>query len=452
VGHVIALQQRLRPREVAVDAFRDGRASDCLWALRGHDETTCRFLAARAAIRLARPDVALAELEPIDEPNLLTGGRAEYFMLRADALTGLRRFHEARRMLALARVHAFGTPSAALEADVHLAVARWAFAGDDFDAAATAARAALAASPSRFDRSTYIIPLEHSRARALHSLGVVEAAGGRYAAQLALLRTAIDRMDASADRDAWTRANLLMNFAFYVRDFDLEAEAAWLRNELAAPWPGDLDLQRFYILRSLGWSSALHGNAVGAFRDFRRAAEIAPTPALRVWAHADRAYLSNQLGESAFARDELEQGADLAQRIDWNTIVGDDRAALLHLAKQTAAVAPERARALFESYRRIQARLSPSILNKLDRRLRAHESFADGVIARAENAPQAAREKLTNAFDIWNAIDYRWQAATAAIELAELGAGDVYRDYALAEAATRPRSWLVRRIAIAERR
>jgi hypothetical protein len=91
VGHVIALQQRLRPREVAVDAFRDGRASDCLWALRGHDETTCRFLAARAAIRLARPDVALAELEPIDEPNLLTGGRAEYFMLRADALTGLRR-------------------------------------------------------------------------------------------------------------------------------------------------------------------------------------------------------------------------------------------------------------------------------------------------------------------------------------------------------------------------
>jgi hypothetical protein len=76
VGHVIALQQRLRPREVAVEAFRDGRSSDCLWALRGHDEPAGRFLAARAAGRLARPEVALAELEPIDEANLLTAGGA----------------------------------------------------------------------------------------------------------------------------------------------------------------------------------------------------------------------------------------------------------------------------------------------------------------------------------------------------------------------------------------
>ena len=247
----------------------------------------------------------------------------------------------------------------------------------------------------------YIVPLEHSRARAMHSLGVVEAAGGRYAAQLMLLRSALAEMDAVPTGDAWTRANLLMNLSFYVRDLDLEVDAERLRGEIATAWPSDLDAQQFYILRSLGWSSALHGNSIGAFRDFRRAAEIAPTPALEVWAHADRAYLSDQLGEAAFARDELEHGADIAQGIDWSTIVGDDRAALLHLAKQTASVAPERARALFESYRRIKTQLSSNLLNKHDRRLRAHEAFADGVIARAENAPHAAREKLTNAFEIW---------------------------------------------------
>ncbi len=450
MGHVIALQQRLKPREFAVEAFRDGRSSDCLTALRGHDEPASRFLAARAANRLGRHGLALAELEPIDEAELLTAGRAEYSVLRADALTGLGRFAEAQGALSLARVHAFGTPSAALEADVHLSSARWAFAGNDYGTAKACACAALAASPSRFDRADYIVPLEHSRARALHSLGVVEAAGGRYGAQLALIRAALAELDAAPTGDAWTRASLLMNFSFYVRDFDLEADADWLRGEIAAVWPADLGVQRFYILRSLGWSSALHGNSIGAFRAFRRAAEIAPTPALEVWAHADRAYLSSQLGEDAFARDELEHGAELAQRIDWSTIVGDDRAALLHLAKQTACVAPERARALFESYRRIKTQLSATVLNKHDRRLRAHEAFADGLIARAENAPHIAREKLTDAFEIWNAIDYRWQAATAAIELGELGAGDIYRDYARTEAAARPRSWLVRRVATGE--
>ncbi len=450
MGHVIALQPRLKPREFAVDAFREGRSSDCLAALRGHDEPAARFLAARSANRLGRHGQALAELSPIDEANLLTAGRAEYFVLRAEALTGLGRFAEAQGALSLARIHAFGTPSAALEADVHIAAARWAFAGDDYATASVCARAALAASPSRFDRADYIVPLEHSRARALHSLGVVEAAGGRYGAQLALLRSALAELDAARPGDAWTRANLLMNLSFYVRDFDLEADAEWLHGELEAAWPADLGVQRFYILRSLGWSAALHGNSIGAFRAFRRAVEIAPTPALEVWAHADRAYLSCQLGEGAFARDELEHGAELAQRIDWNGIAGDDRAALLHLAKQTASVAPERARALFESYRRIKTPLSATLLNKNDRRLRAHEAFADGVIARAENAPHVAREKLTDAFEIWKAIDYRWQAATAAIELSELGAGDIYRDYARAEAAARPRSWLVRRVAASE--
>lgn len=447
MGHVIALQQRLKPREFAVDAFRAGRAADCLAALRGHDEPAGRFLAARAANRLGKHSVALTELAPIDEANLLTAGRAEYCLLRADALTGLGQFAEARSALSLARVHSFGTPSAALEADVHLASARWAFAGDDYRTATASAHAALAAAPSRFDRSDYIVPLEHSRARALHSLGVVEAAGGRYGEALALLRSALAELDAARAGDAWTRANLLMNLSFYIRDFDLEADAERLRGEISAAWPAELDVQRFYILRSLGWSSALHGNSLGAFRAFRRAAEIAPTPALAVWAHADRAYLSNELGETAFARDELEHGADLAQRIDWNTIVGDDRAALLHLAKQTASIAPERARTLFESYRRIKTQLSANVLNKNDRRLSAHEAFADGVIARAENAPHVARDRFAEAFEVWDAIGYRWQAATAAIELNELGAGETYRDYARAEAAARPRSWLARRVA-----
>ena len=206
-------------------------------------------------------------------------------------------------------------------------------------------------------------------------------------------------------------------------------------------------MSKFYILRSLGWSSALRGNHIGAFREFRGAAAIAPSTALKVWALADRAYLGRELGEHALSRDELEGAAELACRIDWNTIVGDDRAALLHLAKQTAAVAPARARALFDTYRRIKSTLGHDSLNRVDRRLRAHESFAAGVIARAENAARPARAKLRDAFEIWHAIGYRWQAATAAIELAELGGEPGHLAYAAAEARARPNSWLARRIA-----
>jgi len=448
LGHLIALRGRLETRETAVDAFRNGRAAECFSALRGHLDTDSRCLAARAALRLNRPDLALSELSQIDESDLLTAARAECLLLRADALTGLGRFDEAHHTLALARIHAYGTPSAALEADVELALARYAFAGSDFALAARAAQAALDVVPTALDRADYFVPLEHSRARAYHSLGVIDAAAGHYLEQLVRLRVALAEMRRARLPDTWTLANLLMNLSFYVRDLDLDADAAMLRSEVAAGWPADLDVQRFYIVRSLGWSSALRGDHLGALREFRRAAEIAPTTALKVWALADRAYLGRELGEPTLARDELDQAADLAQRIDWNAIVGDDRAALLHLAKQTAAVSPARARLLFESYRRIKSKLSPHMLNKLDRRLHAHEHCADGIIARAEGAPAIARERLKRAFEIWDSIGYRWQAATAAIELAELNAGSRYRAYVVHEAAARPTSSLGRRAAL----
>ncbi len=448
MGTVIALKQHLQTRETAVDAFRNGDFTACLSALHRHDDAAGRCLAARAALRLERPEFALGELARLEESELLTGGRAECAMLRAEALTALGRFDEAREALETARIHAYGTPSAALEAEVELALVRYAFATNDFPLAERAARAALAVEASALDTSDYLVPLEHSRARAMHSLGVLDAVHGRYREQWLRVRAAIAELRRAPFRDAWTFAMLLMNLSFYVRDFDLEADAVVLREEVARAWPADLDKARYFILRSLGWSAALRGNHVGAFREFRLAAAIAPTPALQVWAFADRAHLGRELGEPTLATDELERAADLADRIDWDTVTGDERAALLHLAKQTAAVAPERARTLFTSYRRLKNTYAPHLLNRFDVRLRAHECFADGIICRAEDAPAAARCRLAQAFEIWDGIGYRWKAATAAVELAELGAGRRFQAYAEREGRARPGSWLARRAAL----
>jgi hypothetical protein len=52
---------------------------------------------------------------------------------------------------------------------------------------------------------------------------------------------------------------------------------------------------------------------------------------------------------------------------------------------------------------------------------------------------------FARAFEKWKSFGCSWRAALAAIELAELGAGEEYAAFARAEARQRPHSWFAER-------
>jgi hypothetical protein len=80
-----------------------------------------------------------------------------------------------------------------------------------------------------------------------------------------------------------------------------------------------------------------------------------------------------------------------------------------------------------------------------DDRARLDETTADATICRAEGNLTRATLLFQQAFELWKELGYNWRAALAAIELAELGAGDEYAEFALAEAARHPNSWFAQR-------
>jgi len=369
-------------------------------------------------------------------------------MLRASALAHMRRFDEASDVFAGASRCMEASNSPALEADLDVAMTPLLHLGlGNLPMVKWAADRALR--PSLRDavdpKDTHFVPLAHSRGRAFNVHGIVAAASEDYRTQLICIRECVAELRAAGIPDLWLTASAMQQLAYHIRDFDLTGDAlqlkAWLEeNDL----PEDLAPMRFEMHRALGWSSALQGDHLGAFREFRSMTAFATTSPYRILASVERAYLMRELGETHCAREQIEFAATLFDRVDWNA-VGEERIGLAQLAQEVAAFSPGRARALFDRYRGITSKLPPNALNASDRRARAFERLAEGTVLRANGSNDAAREAFLAAFTIWDAIGYRWRAATAAIPLAELTASPRFVKYIRDEGARCPTSWLGRR-------
>lgn len=445
-SRILQLQARLQPFQAALDAYRSGRPNDCLVALNGHSGIEAELLRARAALRVGPDSVSLASLLAIDETELASNRlRAELFILRGALQTRIRQFDEARESLDMAKVFSLGSASAAVEAEYHFYDAVWSFGVHNLNTAQEAAERALDVEGFDYDVGAYLVPLANTRARSFQMLGLISASRERYRVQADFIRMALFEMGSAETPDLWISASLFMNLAFHVRDFDLVDDAQLLRNEIgnATIWPDELAPMNFEIRRALGWSSALRGDHVNAFREFRNMSRFATTPARKVLASVDRAYLARELGEKHSAHEEIEHASRLADSINWNK-VGEERIGLAMVAQEMAAYDPSRARCHFDEYRKLKERLAPSMLNNVDRRLRAYEFLAEATVLRANGSTPAALQRFIKAFDIWDELGYHWRAATAALPVAQIIKQQKFVDYVRREAASRPGSWLAR--------
>ncbi len=451
-GRVIQLKPRAIPLSEAGALYRAALYDDCLGGLNGHDSAQAQALRIRALTKLGRLDTALELCSEID-PQLPHLERGERYLLKAVALLRLGRTEDVQAALLEARVAAYSSCTPALEADYETTEAHFRYYRQDYDAAACALDRALSVSEPaqpwlRHDRA-YFLSLGLVRARAFDLRKVLAQKEG-LRAQLHWARVALNELDAEPCEDQWVYATLLSNFALLAKQAGDTALVEDLEGRLSAlDWKNSMGLQRFNIVRSLGWLRALAGDHLGAFREFRSSAELAPSKAWKLCAVLDRSFLARELGQDLFADEELLYALELTKEIDWSP--GREAAppftALVQLAQLVGARNPAEGRAVLNRYRAARAKCPAITFNAGDRGWCAEESLAEAIITRGEGRTQLATDLFVNAFDGFDKLGSHWLAARAALELAEITGQPFFHAYASREAQRRPQSWLARRLA-----
>jgi hypothetical protein len=446
---VSVFQPRQRSFQEAVDSYWSGNFSFFARFDLYDINPLASALSARGLIRLGRPEDALAVAEAAVR-GIKPLSHAEKGELLTHIATARARLRTAATdlgdLFSEARIYAYASAISALEAEF---LVREAYAllmvGDDENARSRAL--AVLDLEQTAGEPNYFCPIQHSRARAHDVLAFLSANVEHYTLQKAHLQAALAECGDTESRDAAFEANLLSNLAIFAVDFGDDGYVRERLNRL--PESNWLAPQRYEILRSLGWSNALRGDNLGAFRDLRDASEIACTTPRRMRATLDRAYFARMLNQHISAREELDYAERLGAKVDWDSAASDEGelTALLHLSQELAFSVPLRARRMFDRYRSLKPRLSAGTLAISDRRARAEELVVDATISKEEGSEGRAIALFLDAFNIWDSLGYGVRAALVARELAALGAGERFAEYAAKEAALRPRSWLATSLA-----
>lgn len=436
---------RLIPRsgsfEYALAAFRAAALQDCLAQLHGVESDAARLLRARVSLRLGRPKFALETLEGIEADR--ARDRAEMTLLRAVATSRLGDDERADYLFRDAYVFSISASDRALEAEIQYYRGVSAFGQSDLDLARQECESGLdiAAAPRRFFESSGIVPLKHIVARTQELLGIVDMAQGNYRHAIVHARAVLATLDSCDVPDVFQQAYALRNISMLARDFDLEDEALLLSKRVPMlKWTQDISLVHFTTAEALAWCSALRGDCVEALRLFRRAENAATVTPERIIIGVDRSLLAREAGHRAMFIEEVENALRSADEYDWEKAAGDYREALLSLAQAAASIAPARARVALDRYAAIVTSMDRLFASRMEPRARAEEAYTQGLVFRAEGRATLSRERLQTAFETWDRIGYEWRAGRAALELAELDSGEVFRMAVRRELQRRPNS------------
>ena len=273
--------------------------------------------------------------------------------------------------------------------------------------------------------------------------GAIAASRGNPAEQGALLLEALHELRRHGDPPVLTWAVIASQIAYLSRELPGTSLRDAALDELAkVPWTPDLGGYRFTMTRAIGWRHALDGDYFNAFRRFKDASRLAPTPPWQVMASCDRAYVATVLGESRWAEQELSDAHELAAGIAWQALDGEERFALLVLAELFAPHDASLALAYVARYKSVGKHFDATLASRSDRRVEAGEAYAFGVVQAALGERDEAKRLLEAAYAVYAAIGYEWRAGRAASALERISNNPSWRERAHDMLRSYPRSWL----------
>jgi DNA-binding CsgD family transcriptional regulator len=292
-----------------------------------------------------------------------------------------------------------------------------------------------------------VSPDPNNRARARILLSWIALRRGEILRQVDELQKALDELDAAERPDQYYRANALFTLALLCRELPLREVADRVRHifELL-PWTAGLRLERFQVTRFLAATDELDGNELAAFAGFRKAARLAPSDHWSVLCFLDRALLAKNTGEMAFATEQLQEAHEIAQRLSWNEVAGEERSALLVLAELFAYDDPAVAEQYLARFRTLTTSVISLLSYGTDPRVKGFEAYSQGVAWLHLGDVDEGKAALTEAWSIFEDFNYAWRAALCALALYEVTRDRRWVTRAAEKIEPWPNSWIARRV------
>ena len=425
--------------------FAFARNAECINALHFHTTFEASVLRARAFIRLRRLPEAEAAIRSAGQTAASDVDRALYYTLLGTILDRQGDTEGANEAWVEARRFSSGVAASAIKAELNYYVAASAWSSKDFDEAEEIARESLAEyHGDESDGGVY--PVAVSLAFTYELLSAIEGVRERYETQIGLLQRGLAVLASAPARHVWAEASLLNNLASIIPEVRMPHVAQLVR-EYASQlrWNSEMPGWAYNVYRALGWSQALEGNDIAAFRDLREAETHAPSVARRIEVILDRSFLFASIGEKISARERFDEADQLCAKVDWNATEGEDRYALLWGAELAADFDPKRAAAMIRRYKAIRKPMNPLLVASTNlRRWQAYESDAYGVVAGANGDVQDGLRHLQNALQVWDSLGFEWRAAKTARAIARVTNAERHISEARRRASSYSQSWLGR--------
>jgi DNA-binding CsgD family transcriptional regulator len=209
-------------------------------------------------------------------------------------------------------------------------------------------------------------------------------------------------------------------------------------------------ISRMQLASLDSWLYAFDGDQGRAFELARLAQNLAPTPAWRVWALANRANIKAVFGQVDTAREFGVDAVELAATIDWNAYNGEERMALLLLAQALAITDPEGAVKILATYDELTTDVDRSMMLKDEVRLWIVETHVRGLVHRIRGEYSEAFEAFKAVRAAAQRVGILWRVVLALIEIDATpvgGRGDFYLETAARMVHEHfPRSFLANRL------
>jgi DNA-binding CsgD family transcriptional regulator len=177
---------------------------------------------------------------------------------------------------------------------------------------------------------------------------------------------------------------------------------------------------------------------------------LAPSEHWSVLCFLDRAQLAKNTGETAFAAEQLQEAHDIAQRLTWSDVSGEERAALLVLANlfanEDAAVAEQ----YLARFRSMRSSVIPMLSYGTDPRIRGIEAYSQGIAWLRIGDIGEGKAALSEAWEIFEDFNYGWRAALCALGLFQATGDRRWVHRAAEKIEPWPQSWIARRVSSAQ--
>lgn len=254
-------------------------------------------------------------------------------------------------------------------------------------------------------------------ARAQSLLGWIALSQNRFDEAVNWYEQTLETLGVSTANDIQLFASTLYAIVILESEYRLRDPHRLDRIASTITWTASLRTEQIQTIRHLGRAFAQTGNFQLAFTRYAQAAAIAPFSGWAIMCLADIADLARGLGDTS-ASVHLHLAQEYANAIEWQTISGEERLALLALSLACARAGNVAEATKYYDIYKLDPKLSDLHSLSHDARLATLCTHVEGLIAAASPVQTGKGKRLLiKAQEQWTSLQYHRRALEARADL-----------------------------------